>query len=137
MKTGTAGVRRYRCELRFRVSRRSRPVWDVQNLSSYPHCVEMAHLLTEKKKHDLVLLAPTKPASMHNLIKGGLFFFLAHFSCHINKDIPHLFDRIFPESLRWLLATQQYSRSKLIMGHIAKKNQANVELDPDNILTGE
>lgn len=42
---------------------------------------------------------------------------------------------IFPESLRWLLATQQYCRSKWIMGHIAKKNRVNMELDPDNILT--
>ncbi|KAM9349914.1 solute carrier family 22 member 23 [Symphorus nematophorus] len=42
---------------------------------------------------------------------------------------------IFPESLRWLLATQQYSRSKWIMGHIAKKNRVNMELDADNILT--
>ncbi|XP_019962551.2 solute carrier family 22 member 23-like [Paralichthys olivaceus] len=42
---------------------------------------------------------------------------------------------IFPESLRWLLATQQYCRSKWIMGHIAKKNRANMELDADNILT--
>ena len=44
--------------------------------------------------------------------------------------------RIFPESLRWLLSTQQYSRSKYIMGHTAKKNQINTELDPDLILTG-
>ncbi|CAN9502823.1 unnamed protein product [Ophioblennius macclurei] len=42
---------------------------------------------------------------------------------------------IFPESLRWLLATQQYCRSKWIMGHIAKKNRVNMELDSDNILT--
>ncbi|XP_031711125.1 solute carrier family 22 member 23-like [Anarrhichthys ocellatus] len=42
---------------------------------------------------------------------------------------------IFPESLRWLLATQQYCRSKWIMGHIAAKNQVNLELDSDNILT--
>lgn len=42
---------------------------------------------------------------------------------------------IFPESLRWLLATQQYCRSKWIMGHIAKKNRCNMELDTDNILT--
>ncbi|CAG5896667.1 unnamed protein product [Menidia menidia] len=42
---------------------------------------------------------------------------------------------IFPESLRWLLATQQYCRSKWIMGHIAKKNRANMELDADSILT--
>ncbi|XP_070701921.1 solute carrier family 22 member 23-like [Pempheris klunzingeri] len=42
---------------------------------------------------------------------------------------------IFPESLRWLLATQQYCRSKWIMGHIATKNRVNMELDTDNILT--
>ncbi|KAF7668469.1 hypothetical protein LDENG_00008070 [Lucifuga dentata] len=42
---------------------------------------------------------------------------------------------IFPESLRWLLATQQYCRSKWIMGHIAKKNRVITELDADNILT--
>ncbi|XP_034410489.1 solute carrier family 22 member 23-like [Cyclopterus lumpus] len=42
---------------------------------------------------------------------------------------------IFPESLRWLLATQQYCRSKWIMGHIATKNQVNMELDTENILT--
>ncbi|XP_060900759.1 solute carrier family 22 member 23-like [Labrus mixtus] len=42
---------------------------------------------------------------------------------------------IFPESLRWLLATQQYCRSKWIMGHIAQKNRVNMELDADNILT--
>ncbi|CAL1579579.1 unnamed protein product [Knipowitschia caucasica] len=42
---------------------------------------------------------------------------------------------IFPESLRWLLSTQQYGRSKWIMGHIAKKNRVNMELDADNILT--
>nr|XP_057923038.1 solute carrier family 22 member 23-like [Doryrhamphus excisus] len=41
---------------------------------------------------------------------------------------------IFPESLRWLLATQQYCRSKWIMGHIAKKNGVNMEHDTDNIL---
>ncbi|XP_053186183.1 solute carrier family 22 member 23 [Scomber japonicus] len=42
---------------------------------------------------------------------------------------------IFPESLRWLLATQQYGRSKWIMGYIAQKNRVNMELDTDNILT--
>ncbi|XP_061588344.1 solute carrier family 22 member 23 [Cololabis saira] len=42
---------------------------------------------------------------------------------------------IFPESLRWLLSTQQYSRSKWIMGKIAKKNRVNMDLDADNVLT--
>ncbi|XP_030219384.1 solute carrier family 22 member 23 [Gadus morhua] len=41
---------------------------------------------------------------------------------------------IFPESLRWLLATQQYSRSKWIMGHIIKKNQVNTEQDSEQVL---
>ncbi|KAK5860024.1 hypothetical protein PBY51_021533 [Eleginops maclovinus] len=44
---------------------------------------------------------------------------------------------IFPESLRWLLATQQYCRSKWIMGHIAKKNRVNMELDTDNPINSE
>ncbi|XP_075877584.1 solute carrier family 22 member 23-like [Nelusetta ayraudi] len=42
---------------------------------------------------------------------------------------------IFPESLRWLLATQQYGRSQWIMGRIAEKNQVNVEQEADNIFT--
>ncbi|XP_068196526.1 solute carrier family 22 member 23-like [Antennarius striatus] len=41
---------------------------------------------------------------------------------------------IFPESLRWLLATQQYRRAKTIMGQIAQKNRVNMELDTENIL---
>uniref|UniRef100_H3DCL0 Solute carrier family 22 member 23 n=1 Tax=Tetraodon nigroviridis TaxID=99883 RepID=H3DCL0_TETNG len=32
---------------------------------------------------------------------------------------------VFPESLRWLLATQQYYRSNRIMEHIVKKNKGN------------
>ncbi|RXN14293.1 solute carrier family 22 member 23-like protein [Labeo rohita] len=43
---------------------------------------------------------------------------------------------IFPESLRWLLATQQYSRSKWIMERVAKKNDINLEEDAD-IMTAE
>ncbi|XP_026230146.1 solute carrier family 22 member 23-like [Anabas testudineus] len=41
---------------------------------------------------------------------------------------------IFPESLRWLLATQQYCRSKWIIGHIVKKNQTR-NTDTEQILT--
>uniref|UniRef100_A0A3P8VKX7 Solute carrier family 22 member 23-like n=2 Tax=Cynoglossus semilaevis TaxID=244447 RepID=A0A3P8VKX7_CYNSE len=41
---------------------------------------------------------------------------------------------IFPESLRWLLATQQYGRSKWIIGHIAKKNRVNMERDSDHFV---
>lgn len=50
---------------------------------------------------------------------------------------PRLSGRIFPESLRWLLATRQYCRSKWIMGHIAAKNRVNLDLDSENILAGK
>ncbi|XP_016320174.1 solute carrier family 22 member 23-like [Sinocyclocheilus anshuiensis] len=42
---------------------------------------------------------------------------------------------IFPESLRWLLATQQYSRSKWIMERVAKKNNINLEEDAEELMT--
>ncbi|XP_058494238.1 solute carrier family 22 member 23 [Solea solea] len=42
---------------------------------------------------------------------------------------------IFPESLRWLLATQHYRRSKAMMLHIAKKNQVDMETEPSGVLT--
>ncbi|XP_051554479.1 solute carrier family 22 member 23-like [Myxocyprinus asiaticus] len=42
---------------------------------------------------------------------------------------------IFPESLRWLLATQQFSRSKWIMERIAKKNTVNLEQDAEELVT--
>uniref|UniRef100_A0A672L857 Solute carrier family 22 member 23-like n=1 Tax=Sinocyclocheilus grahami TaxID=75366 RepID=A0A672L857_SINGR len=41
---------------------------------------------------------------------------------------------IFPESLRWLLATQQYSRSKWIMERVAKKNNINLEEDAEELM---
>ncbi|XP_051723933.1 solute carrier family 22 member 23 [Ctenopharyngodon idella] len=41
---------------------------------------------------------------------------------------------IFPESLRWLLATQQYSRSKWIMDRVAKKNGINLEEDAEELM---
>lgn len=55
----------------------------------------------------------------------------------MSSKFPLLSIRIFPESLRWLLATQQYSRAQWIMGRIADKNQVNVELDAENIFTGK
>uniref|UniRef100_A0A672MC30 Mucin-5AC-like n=1 Tax=Sinocyclocheilus grahami TaxID=75366 RepID=A0A672MC30_SINGR len=45
------------------------------------------------------------------------------------------FIRIFPESLRWLLATQQYNRSKWIMERVAKKNNINLEEDAEELMT--
>ncbi|KAM4628919.1 solute carrier family 22 member 23 [Polymixia lowei] len=42
---------------------------------------------------------------------------------------------IFPESLRWLLATQHYSRSKAMMLHIARKNQVDMTTEPSGVLT--
>lgn len=58
---------------------------------------------------------------------------LLHVSLRIS---PVSLLRVFPESLRWLLATQQYCRSHWIMERIAKKNKVNLELDPENIFTG-
>lgn len=55
----------------------------------------------------------------------------------ISSKFSLLSNRIFPESLRWLLATQQYGRSQWIMGRIAEKNQVNVEQEADNIFTGK
>lgn len=45
--------------------------------------------------------------------------------------------RLFPESLRWLLATQHYRRSKAMMLRIARKNQVNLNTEPRGVLTGE
>ncbi|KAI7809144.1 solute carrier family 22 member 23 [Triplophysa rosa] len=42
---------------------------------------------------------------------------------------------IFPESLRWLLATQQYSRSKWIIERVAKKNKVDLEQDAEELMT--
>uniref|UniRef100_A0A667YV07 Solute carrier family 22 member 23 n=1 Tax=Myripristis murdjan TaxID=586833 RepID=A0A667YV07_9TELE len=42
---------------------------------------------------------------------------------------------IFPESLRWLLATQHYSRSKAMMLRIARKNQVDMTTEPSGVLT--
>lgn len=45
--------------------------------------------------------------------------------------------RLFPESLRWLLATQHYRRSKAMMLRIARKNQIDMTTEPSGVLTGE
>lgn len=90
----------------------------------------------KKTPQDLVGANPDQ-VRFHTVFWEEDLFHSDSFSCMpINKDFPGLFDRIFPESLRWLLATQQYCRSKWIMGHIAEKNRVNMELDTDNILTG-
>ncbi|AWP10516.1 putative solute carrier family 22 member 23 [Scophthalmus maximus] len=41
---------------------------------------------------------------------------------------------IFPESLRWLLATQQYRRAKPMMLNIARKNQVDTTTEPSGVL---
>lgn len=45
--------------------------------------------------------------------------------------------RLFPESLRWLLATQHYRRSKAMMLRIARKNQVDMTTEPSGVLAGE
>uniref|UniRef100_A0AAY4E3N7 Solute carrier family 22 member 23 n=2 Tax=Denticeps clupeoides TaxID=299321 RepID=A0AAY4E3N7_9TELE len=41
---------------------------------------------------------------------------------------------LFPESLRWLLATQQFSRAKRLITQIDKKNAANLEKEGGELL---
>lgn len=45
--------------------------------------------------------------------------------------------RLFPESLRWLLATQHYRRSKAMMLRIARKNQVDMTTESNGVLAGE
>lgn len=45
--------------------------------------------------------------------------------------------RLFPESLRWLLATQHYRRSKAMMLSIARKNQVDMTTESNGVFAGE
>lgn len=45
--------------------------------------------------------------------------------------------RLFPESLRWLLATQHYRRSKAMMLRIARKNRVDMTTESNGVLAGE
>lgn len=45
--------------------------------------------------------------------------------------------RLFPESLRWLLATQHYRRAKAMMLRIARRNQIDMATEPSGVLAGE
>ncbi|KAM9795764.1 solute carrier family 22 member 23 [Syngnathus typhle] len=42
---------------------------------------------------------------------------------------------IFPESLRWLLSTRHYRRSKAMMLGIARKNQVDMTTEPNRVLS--
>uniref|UniRef100_A0A8C7T5W7 Major facilitator superfamily (MFS) profile domain-containing protein n=1 Tax=Oncorhynchus mykiss TaxID=8022 RepID=A0A8C7T5W7_ONCMY len=56
--------------------------------------------------------------------------------CPFVLMLPYIW--IFPESLRWLLATQHYHRSKAMMLCIARKNQVDMTTEPKNtLLPGE
>lgn len=44
--------------------------------------------------------------------------------------------RIFPESLRWLLATQHYRRAKAMMLRIVRRNQDDMTTEPSRVFTG-
>ncbi|CAB1332172.1 unnamed protein product, partial [Coregonus sp. 'balchen'] len=52
--------------------------------------------------------------------------------CPFILMLPYVW--IFPESLRWLLATQHYRRSKAMMLRIARKNQVDMTTEPSGIL---
>ncbi|MEQ2278965.1 hypothetical protein AMECASPLE_004670 [Ameca splendens] len=58
-----------------------------------------------------------------------------HFSTLLDLILILLICRIFPESLRWLLATQHYKRSKAMMLRIARKNQVDTTTEPSGVLT--
>ncbi|KAG7331685.1 hypothetical protein KOW79_005654 [Hemibagrus wyckioides] len=47
--------------------------------------------------------------------------------------LPYIW--VFPESLRWLLATQHYHRAKRQMYSIARSNKVDTATDPNGILT--
>uniref|UniRef100_A0A672MA40 Mucin-5AC-like n=1 Tax=Sinocyclocheilus grahami TaxID=75366 RepID=A0A672MA40_SINGR len=68
---------------------------------------------------------------------AGITLSLYALMCNPGKHKVYLFSfiRIFPESLRWLLATQQYNRSKWIMERVAKKNNINLEEDAEELMT--
>ncbi|CDQ89352.1 unnamed protein product [Oncorhynchus mykiss] len=52
--------------------------------------------------------------------------------CPFILMLPYVW--IFPESLRWLLATQHYGCSKAMMLSIARKNQVDMTTEPSAIL---
>ncbi|XP_029606461.1 solute carrier family 22 member 23 isoform X1 [Salmo trutta] len=52
--------------------------------------------------------------------------------CPFILMLPYIW--IFPESLRWLLATQHYRCSKAMMLRIARKNQVDMTTEPSGIL---
>ncbi|XP_064845306.1 solute carrier family 22 member 23 [Oncorhynchus masou masou] len=52
--------------------------------------------------------------------------------CPFILMLPYVW--IFPESLRWLLATQHYGCSKAMMLRIARKNQVDITTEPSGIL---
>ncbi|XP_014024389.1 solute carrier family 22 member 23 isoform X1 [Salmo salar] len=52
--------------------------------------------------------------------------------CPFILMLPYVW--IFPESLRWLLATQHYRCSKAMMLRIARKNQVDMTTEPSGIL---
>lgn len=79
------------------------------------------------------------------LLPPFLFFLLFQISSHPSLLSLHVLTiplflslcRLFPESLRWLLATQHYRRSKAMMLRIARKNQVNTTTEPSGVFTGE
>ncbi|KAJ7986357.1 hypothetical protein DPEC_G00339080 [Dallia pectoralis] len=52
--------------------------------------------------------------------------------CPFVLMLPYVW--IFPESLRWLIATQHYRRSKVMILHIARVNQVDITTQPSCVL---
>ncbi|KAL4630998.1 solute carrier family 22 member 23 [Arapaima gigas] len=55
--------------------------------------------------------------------------------CPFVLMLSYIWYEVFPESLRWLLSTQQYHRSKAQIYHIAEKNKVDTALDSSGILS--
>lgn len=81
---------------------------------------------------------PNKQCSLSPVIclPSPSVLFVSIFICSV-CILPVPLWRLFPESLRWLLATQHYRRSKAMMLRIAKKNQIDMTTEPSGVLTGE
>lgn len=81
---------------------------------------------------------PNKQCSLSLVIclPSTSVLFVSIFICSV-CILPVALWRLFPESLRWLLATQHYRRSKAMMLRIARKNQIDMTTEPSGVLTGE
>lgn len=103
------------------------------------------HTALHRTEHNL-LLVTNNALFLLSFVFFPLLFLLLAFTTHSDFVLlfllsPHPFHlslcRIFSESLRWLLATQHYRRSKAMMLRITSKNQVDMTTQPSGVLIGE